>query len=438
MKMNDLSNALLPSFASLLISIKPIGDEEKRDLTNCLAKCLIHLSLESCLTSTPSSSLSSASVAASGSTAAPPSSTTTTGSLHVSAPQQQQHLKSIGITINYLINESHSELTRSDINRCILQFLQETGSNEHKDVRKNSCRIINSFIVSNLNVCLGNNGFSELIHDLLHPGCILDSLSMDSETEVRALTIPAYGSLYILIHEQLNRIKGFDESDVNQILDQMNHKLHFFLEDQINRDQHMIQVELICIFARIARSCSLLNHDSVTITAKSFLDFSLPRIAALTVSVRSNVSLPKSQKQEIVLALIDCYTKLSFIPIGVNEQLIRESIMPSLKLMREEVLDVAPEYEETIVTLMAEFDKKLPQHDVSPASGIESLISKSMSLHRLKRESSGSSHQSPVTSGHQMAHSQPPTPSASIAPSVPSVTPVMDELKTRFKGLFKK
>ena len=431
MKMNDLSNALLPAFASLLISIKPIQDEEKRDLTNCLAKCLIHLSLESCLTVTSSSSSAptAAAVASAGLSSG-------SSSLHASS----QYVKSIEITINYLVNESHSELTRSDINRCILQFLQETGSNEHVDVKKNSGRIINSFIESNFSVSLGNNGFSELIHDLLHKGCILDALSIDPEIEVRSLTIPAYGSLYILIHEQLNRIKGFDESDVKRILDQINIKLHFFLEDPINRDQHMIHLELISIFARIARSCSVMNHESVTITAKSFLDFSLPRIAALTVQTRSNVSLSRSKKQEIVLALIDSYTKFSFIPIGVNEQLIRESIMPSLKLMREEVLDVAPEYEETIIALMAEFDKKLPQHDVSATSGIESLISKSMSLHRLKRESTGSTTPIASPSSHYMAHSQPSTPTTGTAtgPGMASATPVMDELKTRFKGLFKK
>lgn len=225
-------------------------------------------------------------------------------------------------------------------------------------------------------------------------------------------------------------MKGFDDEFIKRILDEINQRLNFFLEDPINRDEHSIHLYLISLFSRVARGCS--TAESLMLTTTTFLDFSLPRMAAMAFMSR-NPSLPRPKKQELVLALLDAYTKYSFMP-GVNDQMIRESILPSLKMMKTEVQDVASEYEETVSALVSQFEKRM---NVSESSGFESLLHKSVTFHRPKRESL--SLPSASSSGHSTSNPATPTsqPSSNLASTLAN-NPVIADFKTRFKGFLKK
>ena len=368
---NESVQMLLPCFGAVLISVKPIQDEEKRDLATCLGKCLL-----------------------------------------------LGHTKAVLDTVELIVGESHSDGTRNDLNNVIIGFLSESLG--HSDmVNLAIMRILDSFICANAKVSLSYETTASLVKDCLKlidrvneliSFCSSSSSTSasgtstsgssglssaggnnnSSATGIKNYCISCYGSLLILI---------LSNSGCESLLQPLNSKLDLLLEGE-NIESH---IELVTLLARVARSCS---EHLMNVKSHLFLDYSLPRLAAITVQCRSNTG--NKRKQELILALLDCYTKFSFLT--ASDQLVRESVLPSLRLTKCEVSSIAPEYEETVITLIQEFERKLTE--ASNASVTSSATSTSTSAININNKDIVVS---PTTTATAMAI-------ASSHPLVPSVT----------------
>lgn len=324
-KENQSVQMLLPSFAAVLISVKPIQEEEKRDLSTCLSKCLL-----------------------------------------------LGQSKAVVDAVGFIVRESHSEATRNDLNYVIIDFLRQSiGHSVTVDV--SIIKILDSFISDNSQVSLSRDATVSLVNEALS---IIDQIdvttvSTDTSNNIEGNLrhdhcISCYASLLILI---------LSNSQCQSLLQCVYSKLDLLLGGE-HIESH---IKLVQLLARVARSS---NQHIMKEQSHVFLDYSLPRLAAITVQCRSSTSNKK--KQELILALLDCYTKFSFL--HANDQLVRESVLPSLRLTKVEVASIAPEYEETVVTLIHEFERKLNE-----TQAINSTVTSSVTVSTLSTRNSNQS-----------------------------------------------
>ncbi|XP_042901909.1 RAB11-binding protein RELCH homolog [Parasteatoda tepidariorum] len=160
----------------------------------------------------------------------------------------------------------------------------------------------------------------------------LVTLASDPEIVVRIATVPAFGAVMEL-------------SSQRDLLEKAHLQLQTFLDDQLYRDQHLLYVEVIKTFAKIGPNTEPKFRD----------EFVLPRLAAL--AAENNSTSNETKKMDIALALLEAYTAMSCC--FMSEQLIAEAFLPGLRCLKSDVQQIAHEYEDTINSMIQEFEAKL-------------------------------------------------------------------------------
>ena len=353
-KLDLLHNPILPCFSSSLTSLKPIEDEEQMDLVNCLQKSIITMSMFE--------------------------------------PFDRPSLEAVQVSINVLMDSCSENCDQ--VIKIILFALQETVSDSRIQVRRKSLDLITCFINSSIKKSLNKESSVLIVLSIMR---VLDTVSSDENVHVRSTSIPCFGSLFCFVFtHQINLRRELDEKVT---MDKINYYLNEFLEGPKNRDEQIVLVSLINIFSSTALFFASFHEESNQITnqnvsntnqnlsnpnqnfsnpnqnvsnpmaefsfyaLKLFLDFSLPRLAAIAVQCNNSTTLTREKKVQIVSALVDCYANYSRFSshpeTGIDHQLVKESILPSLKVTRDQVMDLIPDKLELLYCLINDFERRI-------------------------------------------------------------------------------
>ena len=388
-KLELLHNPILACFSCSLTALKPIEDEEQMDLVNCLQKSIITMSMFE--------------------------------------PFDKPSLEAIQVSIQVLMDSSSGNCDQ--VIKIILFALQETVSDSRIEVRRKSLDLISCFINSSLKKSLNKESAVLIVLSIMR---VLDVVSVDDDVNVKATSIRSFGSLFCFVFtHQVNLRRELDEKVT---MDKINYYLNEFLEGPKNRDEQLVLVALINIFSSTALFFSSFNEETISSDSvasnssefnfyalKLFLDFSLPRLAAIAVQCNNSTTLTREKKVQIVSALVDCYANYSRFSsnseTGIDHQLVKESILPSLKVTRDQVMDLIPDKLELLYCLINEFEKR-----INPEGTLTSSLSRS-------------SFKLPVSANVKELASGITSPISSTASGFMANQKV-DDVKNKLKGLF--
>ncbi|VDI64402.1 Hypothetical predicted protein [Mytilus galloprovincialis] len=190
----------------------------------------------------------------------------------------------------------------------------------------------------------------------------LVTLGNDPEILVRTSTIPALGAI-------------IENVTVREMLDRAYMQFLTFMDDSAYRDEHKVHLELIHTLARVGPNTEPKFRE----------EFILPRLAAMASA--NNHMAEEKKKREIALELFEAYSSMSCCVM--NDQLVRETMLPGLRCLQHDMVQIAPEHEEVIQSMIRDYETKmeLSRSDRSSSFGQSNTGSddvKSRMMSRLK------------------------------------------------------
>lgn len=174
-------------------------------------------------------------------------------------------------------------------------------------------------------------GVSEnLVSSRVFPALV--TLGNDPEISVRTSTIPALGAI-------------IENVTVREMLDRAYMQFLSFMDDSAYREEHRVHVELIHTLARVGPNTEPKFRE----------EFILPRLAAMA-SANNNLTDEK-RKREIALELFEAYSSMSCCVM--NDQLVRETMLPGLRCLQQDMVNIAPEHDEVIQSMIRDYENKM-------------------------------------------------------------------------------
>ena len=228
----------------------------------------------------------------------------------------------------------------------LISFLRESFTNSNPFIRRNVSNLYKNLIERNEKLNLISN--DSLIDSLL-PSLI--ALLTDVDLQVRASAISAFGSLLSMIRYRVSCNPNFSHKCIEIAQTQ----LQTCFDDQINRDQHLIQLELIKMVSKFTLSIDSSQNDFDLF----FIRFVIPNLSAFAAQTAQLNASQRLKKQDILLALLETYVSISKISNQVLiDHSIEEAILPVLKCIKDQLVQVAPDYKEASILLINEFERR--------------------------------------------------------------------------------
>ncbi|XP_076109472.1 RAB11-binding protein RELCH homolog [Mytilus galloprovincialis] len=233
----------------------------------------------------------------------------------------------------------------------LLTVLWEGVVHTSAQVRASSARLF-ELLVKGVN--------ESLVSSRVFPALV--TLGNDPEILVRTSTIPALGAI-------------IENVTVREMLDRAYMQFLTFMDDSAYRDEHKVHLELIHTLARVGPNTEPKFRE----------EFILPRLAAMASA--NNHMAEEKKKREIALELFEAYSSMSCCVM--NDQLVRETMLPGLRCLQHDMVQIAPEHEEVIQSMIRDYETKmeLSRSDRSSSFGQSNTGSddvKSRMMSRLK------------------------------------------------------
>lgn len=162
----------------------------------------------------------------------------------------------------------------------------------------------------------------------------LVTLAGDSNTDVRASTVSAFGAAVECVSDRA-------------ILDKVYMQLQSLMDDSAYRDEHGLRVALIRAIGHAGPSSEPRFRD----------DFILPRLTALAVQNSTSSVEASSRRIDIALALFDAYNSVSCCFVG--NQLVSEVMLPGLRCLHRDLVNLAPDHAPVVASIIREFEDRI-------------------------------------------------------------------------------
>ena len=195
----------------------------------------------------------------------------------------------------------------------------------------------------------------------------------------------------------------------------MNLQLQAYFEDQISRDSHLIKLELIKMINKVISSIECSENDFDV----SFIRFVIPILSAFAAQTAQMNSSQKTKKQDILLSLLETYGLISKISNQVLiDQSIEEAILPALRCVKDQLLQVAPDYKEESILLINEFERRAILDNLNRMAATNSKASRSNLASSFSLPQIGASTYLNSSLGSSIMHNQ-----------------MVDDVKSKVKGI---
>lgn len=287
-----------------------------------------------------------------------------------------------------------------------ISFLRKSFTNSNPFIRRNVANIYKILIESTMT--------NDLISDDILIESILSSLtalSTDVDIQVRASSISAFGSFLVMKRYRLTRKPSFNPIYIQKV----NLQLQAYFEDQISRDSHLIKLELIKMINKVISSIECSENDFDV----SFIRFVIPILSAFAAQTAQMNSSQKTKKQDILLSLLETYGLISKISNQVLiDQSIEEAILPALRCVKDQLLQVAPDYKEESILLINEFERRAILDNLNRMAATNSKASRSNLASSFSLPQIGASTYLNSSLGSSIMHNQ-----------------MVDDVKSKVKGI---